>query len=220
MGVPELSGPAELYYNDKESQKYNSNTRVTKIQREMTLRALELLAMPAEPCTILDLGCGSGLSGRAINELGHRWVGVDISPAMLAIAQSQTQSLGLLRCDLGIPLPFQKESFDYAVSISAVQWLFQSYATHHYPLSRVRTFFRSLYSTVAVRAVIQVYCSKKELDILTKEARLAGFSGGMIVDNEGTKNVKHFLVLDKYHQKPVAIKKKLSRSAKKRALVE
>lgn len=36
---------------------------------------------------ILDLGCGSGLSGEQVEGAGHMWVGVDISPAMLGIAR-------------------------------------------------------------------------------------------------------------------------------------
>ena len=54
------------------------------IQNEMTERALELLALPEDsPAFILDLGCGSGLSGECISENGHMWVGLDISPSML-----------------------------------------------------------------------------------------------------------------------------------------
>ena len=34
----------------------------------MTERALELLCLPDEPCYLLDLGCGSGLSGECIEE--------------------------------------------------------------------------------------------------------------------------------------------------------
>ncbi len=50
----------------------------------MTDRALELLALPAdEACYILDIGCGSGLSGELLDEDGHYWVGVDVSPSML-----------------------------------------------------------------------------------------------------------------------------------------
>ena len=53
----------------------------------MSTRALELLALPEDqPSLILDLGCGSGLSGGAIEEAGHHWIGFDISKAMLDVA--------------------------------------------------------------------------------------------------------------------------------------
>lgn len=50
----------------------------------MTYRALELLNLPPdEPAFLLDIGCGSGLSGEILDEQGHVWVGVDVAPSML-----------------------------------------------------------------------------------------------------------------------------------------
>ena len=50
----------------------------------MTHRALELLNLPDDESKfILDIGCGSGLSGEILDEQGHYWVGVDIAPSML-----------------------------------------------------------------------------------------------------------------------------------------
>ena len=66
---------------------------------QMADRAIELLALPDDvPSYILDLGyvsfgptppdvimivcrCGSGLSGQALTEAGHSWVGVDSAGA-------------------------------------------------------------------------------------------------------------------------------------------
>jgi len=52
----------------------------------MADRALELLALPegGRAQLILDLGCGSGLSGAAISRAGHYWLGMDISQSMLS----------------------------------------------------------------------------------------------------------------------------------------
>ncbi len=47
--------------------------------------ALELLALPDDyPGLILDIGCGSGLSGEVLSDNGHYWVGIDISQSMLS----------------------------------------------------------------------------------------------------------------------------------------
>ena len=60
------------------------STRIQQIQADMTHRAIELLALPeGEPKFLLDIGCGSGLSGEILDEEGHQWVGVDIAPSML-----------------------------------------------------------------------------------------------------------------------------------------
>jgi len=62
------------------------SSRIIDIQLTMSERAVELLALPeGSLCHILDLGCGSGLSGSVLEDLGHSWVGVDISKAMLGI---------------------------------------------------------------------------------------------------------------------------------------
>lgn len=62
------------------------SSRIIEIQGEMSERAIELLELPDddEPRMLLDMGCGSGLSGEAIDEAGHLWIGLDISQAMLS----------------------------------------------------------------------------------------------------------------------------------------
>jgi 18S rRNA (guanine1575-N7)-methyltransferase len=60
------------------------STRIQEIQAQMTYRALELLNLPEEePAFLLDIGCGSGLSGEILDERGYMWAGVDIAPSML-----------------------------------------------------------------------------------------------------------------------------------------
>uniref|UniRef100_A0A914S6Y9 Methyltransferase type 11 domain-containing protein n=1 Tax=Parascaris equorum TaxID=6256 RepID=A0A914S6Y9_PAREQ len=86
MSRPEHSGPPELFYNEVESAKYTSNSHIISVQWEMSARALELLAlMDEQPSLLLDIGCGSGLSGEVLSEAGHHWIGVDISEAMLSM---------------------------------------------------------------------------------------------------------------------------------------
>ena len=66
------------------STKAFSSTRIQQIQADMTYRALELLSMPpGQPAFLLDIGCGSGLSGEILDDEGYIWAGVDIAPSML-----------------------------------------------------------------------------------------------------------------------------------------
>ena len=76
MSRPELTGHASLFYNERESKKYDSSSRMVSIQREITHRAIELLKLDSNsttenggsrPSLILDVGCGSGLSGQVRN---------------------------------------------------------------------------------------------------------------------------------------------------------
>ena len=90
MSRPELTGQADLFYNAKEARKYDSSSRMIGIQREITERAIELLKLPTDrPSFVLDVGCGSGLSGKALEEAGHVWVGCDISRDMLTMSKER-----------------------------------------------------------------------------------------------------------------------------------
>jgi hypothetical protein len=55
---------SDLFFPYREATKYSRNTRVIDIQRIMAERCLELLNFGDESShLILDIGCGSGLSG-------------------------------------------------------------------------------------------------------------------------------------------------------------
>ena len=89
---PELTGPPDLFYDAKEARKYTSSSRIINVQAEIADRCIELLNIPAgEKRLILDIGCGSGLSGAVIEEAGHAWIGCDISSDMLRIASERAQ---------------------------------------------------------------------------------------------------------------------------------
>ena len=66
---PEHTAPPEIFYNVDEAQKYSRNTRVMEIQATMSERAIEMLNLNEdEPAFVLDVGCGSGLSGECLDE--------------------------------------------------------------------------------------------------------------------------------------------------------
>ena len=92
MSRPELTGHASHFYNEKEARKYHSSSRMINVQREITLRAIELLLLPPdETSLVLDVGCGSGLSGQVLEEKGHVWVGCDVSRDMLQVAHERME---------------------------------------------------------------------------------------------------------------------------------
>ncbi|ETN38222.1 uncharacterized protein HMPREF1541_06253 [Cyphellophora europaea CBS 101466] len=198
MSRPEDLLPPDLYYNDAESQKYTSNSRIQSIQASMTHRALELLNLTG-PSLILDVGCGSGLSGEILSEEGHTWVGMDISPSMLDIALQREETEGdLFLADMGQGLPFRAGSFDAAVSISAVQWLCNAESSGVSPEGRLRRFFDGLYACLrrGGKAALQFYPkNEQQRTMISSAAVRAGFGAGILEDDGGTKNVKTYLVL-------------------------
>jgi 18S rRNA (guanine1575-N7)-methyltransferase len=123
------------------------STRIIEIQEEMSERAYELLLLPEDECAlVLDIGCGSGLSGSVLEENGHQWIGIDISQAMLDIACEREVEGDVLLGDIGEGMPFKAGSFDGAISISAIQWLCNADKSHHVPQKRLYQFFTTLYA--------------------------------------------------------------------------
>nr|CAD7408455.1 unnamed protein product [Timema cristinae] len=202
LDLPVLSSRTQhdkRFYNESEARKYSENSRMVDIQLQMSERALELLALPDSICYILDLGCGSGLSGHILETNGHVWVGIDISVAMLGIAGEREVEGDLILGDLGQGIPLRAGVFDAAVSVSALQWLCNADKKSHNPVKRLYKFFSSLYASLSrtARAVFQFYPENNEqVELITSQAMKAGFYGGVVIDfPNSTKAKKFFLVL-------------------------
>ncbi|KAK7269260.1 hypothetical protein RIF29_21981 [Crotalaria pallida] len=198
---PEVIAPPEIFYDDSEARKYTSSSRIVQIQAELSERALELLALPEDgvPKLLLDIGCGSGLSGETLSEDGHHWIGFDISPSMLNIALEREVDGDLLLADMGQGLGLRPGVIDGAISISAVQWLCNADKSSHNPRLRLKAFFTSLYRSLSngARAVFQVYPENiDQRELILNAAMRAGFAGGIVVDfPHSSKKRKEFLVL-------------------------
>ncbi|XP_012064349.1 PREDICTED: probable 18S rRNA (guanine-N(7))-methyltransferase [Atta cephalotes] len=197
---PELMAPPEVYYDEKEANKYTLSSRMIEIQIHMSERAIELLLLPEnQSYLLLDIGCGSGLSGSVLDNQGHIWIGVDISLAMLDVAIEREIDGDLILGDVGQGLPFKAGTFDGAISISALQWLCYASKASHNPTKRLYQFFSTLYACLSrnARAVLQFYPENSEqIELITAQATKAGFFGGVVVDfPNSTKAKKMFLVL-------------------------
>jgi 18S rRNA (guanine1575-N7)-methyltransferase len=104
-----------------------------EIQTQMSRRAIELLCLPTSEQDgskmILDIGCGSGLSGSVLEEDGHFWVGLDISKSMLGVLASLLSLFimyidvaverevegDMILADMGQGLMFRPGMFDAAI---------------------------------------------------------------------------------------------------------
>lgn len=202
MPRPEDLGPPEIFYSEEEARKYTKNSRIRMIQRTMAERCIELLSLPNDPDqVILDIGCGSGISGSVLEEKGYLWVGMDISEAMLetCIESEEAENPCLLHADMGQGVPFAPGSFDGCISVSALQWLCKSNAKYEYPPKRLLTLFQSLYTSLrpGSRAVFQFYPDSDDgLQLIQNSAMKAGFTGGCVIDYPASaKAKKYYLTL-------------------------
>lgn len=198
-----FASPPDLFYNDNESRKYTTSSRIRNIQADMTNRALDLLGLD-KPSFILDIGCGSGLSGEILSQEApenggpHTWVGMDISPSMLDVALQRDVEGDLFLADIGQGVPFRPGSFDAAISISAIQWLCNAETSDVSPEGRLKRFFEGLYASLrrGGRAVCQFYPKNDvQRSMISGAAIKAGFGAGILEDDPGTKNSKLYLVL-------------------------
>ncbi|KAK3335848.1 S-adenosyl-L-methionine-dependent methyltransferase [Cercophora scortea] len=203
MSRPEDTLSADVHYDDVEARKYTTSSRIKNIQASMTERALELLDLKS-PSFILDVGCGSGLSGEILSQTPedeggpHVWVGMDISASMLDVALQRDVEGDLLLADIGQGVPFRAGSFDAAISISAIQWLCNAESSETSPAGRLSRFFNGLYASLkrGGRAVCQFYPKNDvQKQMITSAAVKAGFGAGLLEDDPETKNMKLYLVL-------------------------
>jgi predicted TPR repeat methyltransferase len=81
-----------------------------------------LLGQPRKALSILDLGCGTGLSGVAFADFAARLVGVDLSPGMLAKARSLSLYDDLILADVE-DLPEALTGFDMIIAADVLVYL-------------------------------------------------------------------------------------------------
>lgn len=100
--------------------------------RERRLTRVEqflLRQVPPHAKTALDAGCGDGLLTRALAERGIRTLGIDVSPAMIALARRRAGDNSLMEYRVADIMSSDAErQFDVVISVSAV---------HHLPFEEV-----------------------------------------------------------------------------------
>ena len=102
-----------------EAAKYDASARMATTQRHLADRALQLLDLPAGPALLLDVGCGTGYSGRPLERAGHTWVGTDVSESMLRAARAAKPASQVLVADAGEGMANSSERAPHAYEVYA-----------------------------------------------------------------------------------------------------
>lgn len=88
------------------------------------LRALADMVMPGrENLTVLDLGCGTGLSGAAFKDLARRLTGIDLSPGMIEKARARGIYDDLSVADIETALGNVEEAYDLMLAADTLVYL-------------------------------------------------------------------------------------------------
>lgn len=88
------------------------------------------LAAPRPGEKVLDVACGTGIAVRLVTPCvapGGHVTGLDIDPAMIAVAGSLAPALAGVsvewRCASGMEMPFESGTFDFVLCIQGLQFL-------------------------------------------------------------------------------------------------
>lgn len=79
----------------------------------------------ANDAVILDAGCGTGLSGKALAAAGFRTIdGMDVSPRSLELAREQGVYRDLAHVDMQeLPLPYEDNNYDGLVCVGVLTYV-------------------------------------------------------------------------------------------------
>ncbi len=107
-------GAAQRFF-DAIARRYD---RVYAPDRDTSRRGLARVLEALPPAArVLDLGVGTGRELSALLDAGHRPIGVDVSPSMLAICGRRARPVPLLEADFWEALPFDPASFDAVLAL-------------------------------------------------------------------------------------------------------
>jgi len=110
------------YFKGEVLSNYAKSKSLMRIQEKITARALELLELKDKNLLILDAGSGPGFTSIYLQEVGYQVVALDIISDFLYFYD--IKELNPILSDMCF-FPFQKNTFDAIISISALQWIYR-----------------------------------------------------------------------------------------------
>src|SRR5215213_8659131 len=121
-GTSDAREVADRY--DEWAQSYDDDLASWSYQAPTVVAETVVTRHPAAR-SALDVGCGTGLVGRALRARGFegQLLGLDISPASLEVAHQSTAYDSVERADLQQRLPVEDDSVDAVVCVGVMTYL-------------------------------------------------------------------------------------------------
>jgi SAM-dependent methyltransferase len=164
-----------------------------RIQYKLAIRAIngigeqfpDFLEQESECPLALDLGCGVGFTSDILVKAGFTAIGIDVLVDMLAMSGTREMVTTNTRraryhrvLASATTLPFRGTTFEFAASISALQWMATPEEQQTLSIELART------SKAGACASIRQYShSSDEVVALGSAMKREGFEGGILVDN-------------------------------------
>lgn len=193
----EFSGDPLEFYNTKRVNEYAQSKALMRIQEKITKRALEIVDINP-PARVLDLGLGCGFASTYLHLNHFQVVGIDLNWKFLNYYQIRI--LNPIQADMRNS-GFRPNSFDFIISISAVQWILAEKNEHirKKHLKNLAEICNTALNSNG-KIIIQFYPKSDDSmhELGTAFNQTGKFTGNFVIDNPGLpKKRKIFLYLQK-----------------------
>jgi ubiquinone/menaquinone biosynthesis C-methylase UbiE len=112
-----ISSRSNQVFYDRISKIYDEVFKFHKVHAETILKVLnDISSDPQRESLVLDLGCGTGILSRMLDEKGYKVVGMDISFDSLCVLRNHNPRLNLIQADANF-LPFPNGTFRNVVCL-------------------------------------------------------------------------------------------------------
>jgi 18S rRNA (guanine1575-N7)-methyltransferase len=194
----ELFDKVSDYFKGEILKNYAQSKSMMHIQEKITIRSLELLNLKSKKGLILDAGCGPGFTSIYLKQIGYNVVAVDIISKFLYFYD--IKELNPLVADMSF-LPFQPNTFDAIISISALQWIYRELENEimEYNLINLAKCISNVLKPNS-KAIFQFYPKNNSImeAIGNTFIKNTNLFGNFIIDNpDNAKKRKIFLLLHK-----------------------
>ena len=113
-----MTVPIDAKYYDEVIGRESAATAAAVV--ESVFRRVRKLRVPEPGATVLDIGCGTGVTTAAAADLGFESVGLDVVPEFVEAARTRHPG-ATFAVGPSEQLPFPDESFDYVLLLSLLE---------------------------------------------------------------------------------------------------
>src|SRR5699024_10024092 len=111
-------------YYDAWAQTYDDEIAASGYRAPAWVAEQAAALLPDKNAVVLDAGCGTGLTGQALQNKGYaRLTGIDLSAQSLEIARAKQCYEQLQQQDLGHALPFTEDRFDAITCVGTLTYI-------------------------------------------------------------------------------------------------